>query len=421
MATNAGPRIVVIGGGYAGAYCAQALERKAKGASVLVIDRQNYFVIFPLLVEAGTGALEPRHAVVSTRSFLRRAAFRMAEVVGLDAAAREVVCRDPDSGREDRVGYDHLVVALGSVTMLPMVAGLREHAMQMKSMGDAIAMRDRAIRMLELADADMANRKELLHFVIVGANFTGAEVAGELDAFLRSAIRKYPNLSRGDYRITLVERSERILGALDPELSEYARKNMERRGIDVRLKESVTRIDATSATLASGPVIACRTVIWTAGIAPPPVLAALGLPVDAKGYLVCERDLRVKGHDRIWGVGDCAVNEDAQGRAYPATAQHAIREGVWAAANIARVMAGRPTRPCDLKSQGSIAALGCRTGVAVIFGVKLSGFWAWWMWRTVYLMKMPGLGRKMRVALDWTLDLFFKRDDVQLGVHRGAP
>jgi NADH dehydrogenase len=170
--------------------------------------------------------------------------------------------------------------------------------------------------------------------------------------------------------------------------------------------------------LSSGEAVPSATVLWAAGIAPPPALARLGLPVDVRGYLVCERDLRVKGESSIWGIGDCAVNEDAEGKAYPATAQHAIREGVWAARNIARALRNEPATPCNIKSQGSLAALGCRTGVANVFGIKISGFWAWWLWRTVYLLKMPGIGRKLRVALDWTLELFFKRDYVQLGVHR---
>jgi NADH dehydrogenase len=355
---------------------------------------------------------------VSIRSFLRRATFRMLGVTGLDLDGSHVLARDPATGQDHRIPYDHLVIALGSVTMLPPVPGLRQHGLQMKSMADAIALRDRAILMLEAADADAARRAVLLHFVIVGANFTGAEVAGEFQAFLSQAVRRYPNLTARDIRITLIDKADRILAALSPDLSEYARANLVRRGIDVRLGQTVASIDASSATLSTGERLEARTVIWAAGIAPPPALAGFGLPVDPRGYVICERDLRVRGHRSIWGIGDCAVNADASGHAYPATAQHAVREGVWAARNIARVLRGQEPTPCDLKSQGSLAALGCRTGVAVIFGVKLSGFPAWWMWRTVYLLKMPGLARKLRIALDWTLDLFFRRDYVQLGVHR---
>lgn len=186
---------------------------------------------------------------------------------------------------------------------------------------------------------------------------------------------------------------------------------------------TATAVDAASATLSTGERVRTRTVVWCAGIEPGPLVSAIrNLPLDQRGYILCERDLRVKGHERVWGIGDCAVNPGPDGQAYPATAQHAIREGADAAANIARVLHGQPTRPCDLRNQGSLAALGCRTGVARLFGVKLSGFPAWFLWRTVYLMKMPGWPRRIRMALDWTMDLVFPREDVMLGVHRrGVP
>jgi NADH dehydrogenase len=418
---NGAARVVVLGGGYGGAYCARALERRlGSHAQVTVVDRQNYFIIYPLLVEAGTGSVEPRHAVVSIRAFLRRSRFHMAEVTGIDPARGEVICRLPGDGGEQRLPYDHLVIALGSVTRLPDVPGLREHGFQMKSLMDAVGLRDRAIGLLEVADIteDRARRERLLHFVVVGANFTGAEVAGELDAFLGSALRRYTHLRRSDVRITLIDHGDRILSALDEDLSRYAEENLRRRGVEILLHESVSAIDENGATLINGRVIPAATVIWAAGIASPPVVSSLGLPLDARGYIICERDLRVKGFDNIWGIGDCAVNEDSQGKAYPATAQHAVREGAWAADNIARAIRGQPTRPCDIRSKGSLAALGCRTGVASIFGIKVSGFPAWWLWRTVYLLKMPGFARKLRIALDWTLELFFKRDYVQLGAHR---
>lgn len=421
-------RIVIVGAGYSGAYCAQELERRlgAAEAQITLVDRNNYFVIYPLLVEAGTGSIEPRHTVVSIRSFLRRASFVMARVQKLDLAGSRVLCRVEESGQHIELPYDHLVIALGSVTRMPTVPGLKEQGLEMKSLSDAVALRDRAIGLLEAAQTatDPALRKSLLHFVVVGANFTGTEVAGELEGFLRAAVRKYSALSRGDCTVTLVERSPRILAALDESLAVYATEKMRSRGIHVRLNESVTAMTATTATLQTGEVLQARTVVWAAGIEPPPLLAGAELPKDARGYLVCERDLRVKGFTNIWGIGDCAVNADALGNAYPATAQHGIREGAHAARNIARILHSQPATPCDIQTQGYLAALGCRTGVANILGIKFSGFPAWWMWRTVYLLKMPGIARKLRIALDWTLELFFPRDYVQLGVHkldRAAP
>lgn len=416
------PRIVIVGAGYAGAYCAQELERRLKPAEadITLIDRNNYFVIYPLLVEAGTGSIEPRHTVVSIRSFLRRADFLMAEVRTIDTSRSLISCRVPRSGQTIDIRYDHLVIALGSNTRMPPVPGLKEFGLEMKSLSDAVGLRDRAIGLLEAAAAnpDPAIRKALLHFVVVGANFTGAEVAGEMEAFIRAAIKQYKNLDATDFKVTLVERSGRILAALSEDLSAYATTKMRARGIDVRLNQSVTAMTAESATFSTGEVLPARTVVWAAGIEPPQLLATLPLPKDERGYLICDRDLRVKGTTNIWGVGDSAVNTDAKGKAYPATAQHGLREGRHAAKNIAAVIRGRPTTPCDIINQGSLAALGCRTGVADIFGIKISGFAAWWMWRTVYLMKMPGIARKLRIALDWTLELFFRRDYVQLGVHK---
>lgn len=416
------PRILILGAGYSGAYCAQKLERllKHSEADITLIDRNNFFVIYPLLVEAGTGSIEPRHTVVSIRSFLRRTNFLMAEVAAIDIPGSKVSCRIPRSGQQLDLPYDHLVIALGSATRMPPVPGLREFGLEMKSLSDAVGLRDRAIGMLEAASAnpDPAIRQALLHFVVVGGNFTGAEVAGEMEAFIRAAIKQYSNLSAKDFKVTLVERSGRILAALSEDLSAYATTKMRARGIDVRLNQSVTAMTADTVTYATGEVAPARTVVWAAGIQPPHLLSTLPLPKDERGYLICDRDLRIQGTTNIWGVGDSAVNKGADGTPYPATAQHGLREGQHAAKNIAATIRGQATTPCDIVNQGSLAALGCRTGVADLFGIKISGFAAWWMWRTVYLLKMPGIARKLRIALDWTLELFFRRDYVQLGVHK---
>lgn len=413
-------RVVILGGGFGGAYCAERLEKLLRhdARDVLLINAQNYFVFYPLLTEAGTGALEPRHTVVPLRKFLRRAHFRMAEVVGVDFHRQTVRLRLP-GGEEDEAGYEHLVLALGSVTRLPDVPGLRENGYELKSIVDAIALRDRAIQMLERADATSFPhlRPMMLRFVVVGANFTGTELAGELQALLDSAARNYPNVRRGDWGVTLVERNTRILGALPEDLADYAARTMERRGVHILLSRSVNEVAVDHVELDNGEVVPTLTTIWCAGIAPPPLVSALHVPTDAHGYVLCDADLRVQGYTNVWAIGDLAVNRDPQGRAYPATAQHATREGGHCARNIVAAMRGKPTTPFVYASRGSLAALGCRTGVAKVFGVKLSGLPAWVLWRTVYLMKMPGWGRKLRVALDWTLDWFFERDYVQLGIH----
>lgn len=419
------PRVVVLGCGFGGSYCAQELGRRLRDdeAEVLLIDRHNYFVFYPLLVEAGVGYLEPRHAVVSIRSFLRREHFLMAEVVDIDFERQEVVCEQRALGTVCRIRYDHLVFALGSVTNLPSVPGLHRYGFELKSLADAVLLRDRAIEMLELAaereeTCPAPRRSSLLHFVIVGANFTGAEMAGALEDLMDGAVRRYDTISMADVRITLIDRGDRILSALDPKLSRYAMENLRQRGVHIRLRDSVTEIGEKHAVLQTGETISTETVIWTAGIAPPPLVSRLNLPVDENGYVVCERDLRVRGFENVWGIGDAAVNIDARGRAYPATAQHAVREGVVCARNIVRVLRGRGSKPCEIRSRGSLAALGKRSGVAEVLGIRISGFPAWWLWRTVYLFKMPGFGRKLRVVLEWTVELFSRRDHVQLGLHR---
>ncbi len=420
--TGRPPRIVIVGGGFGGAYCAQALERRlGRGeAEVVLLDRQNYFVFYPLLAEAGTGSLEPRHAVVSIRAFLKRTRFIMGSVEGIDTRARTVRYLLPDGETRRELEYDQLVLSPGSVTRLPDVPGLGEHGFEMKSLADAVTMRDRAIRQLEHADVvdDLALRRRLLHFVVVGANFTGVEVAGELHVFLRRACRHYSSLRPEDVTVTVVELTDRILPALEPELSRYAADHLRRRGVRIELGRSVSSVGADHAVLDDGRVLAADTVFWCAGIAPSPLVSTGSVPTDERGYIRCERDLRVTGFENVWAIGDSAVNLDREGRPYPATAQHAVRQGQHLAKNVVAALRGRPLLPCDITSRGAIAALGCRTGVAKVFGLKIAGFPAWFLFRTVYLLKMPGWSRRLRVALDWTMDLLFPKDAVQLGLTR---
>jgi len=355
------PVVVILGGGFGGAYCAQTLRRELRRgeADILLIDRQNHFVFYPLLVEAGTGSLQPRHTVVSIRAFLRGGTFRMAEVTGLDTKNRRVQYRQPGTGECGTIVYDRLVVACGSAPNLPQVPGLRRHAFGVKSIADVVALRDHAVQMLELADATPALRlrRALLRFVVVGANFTGVEVAGEFCAFLKEATRAYANVWPDDVSVTLVELSDRILGALDEDLARYATAQLQRCGIDLRLNESVAGIAADGVVLRSGDRLEARTVVWCAGIAPSPVVSSLGFPTDERGYILTGRDLRVPGFEDVWAIGDCAVNPGPDGRPYPATAQHAVRQGTHAAKDIARSLRGLPARPCDIASAGSLAAL----------------------------------------------------------------
>ncbi len=414
-------RVVVLGGGFAGAYAAQELLRRARTGEIelTLVDRQNYFVFHPLLVEAGTGSLHPRHAVVGIRAFTGRGGrFLMAEVEGVDLDARTALLRVPLTGERLTLAYDQLVVALGSVTRRPSVPGLAEHAFELKRLADAVALRDRMVRLLEAAEActEPEERRRLLHLVVVGASYTGAEVAGEFEVFLREATRSFPSIEPGECRVSLVELGERILPTLDPSLSRFAEEKLQKRGVALHLRESIEVLTPHGPRLASGATLDAATTIWCAGIAPSPLLGRLGLPRDERGFLETTPELAVPGAEGVWGVGDCAVNPDPSGQAYPATAQHAVREGRHVARNILARLRGEPETPLRFTALGSLAALGCRSGVARVFGVRIAGLPAWFLWRSVYLMKMPGLARKVRVALDWTLDLLFRREIVQLGL-----
>ena len=414
----------MIGGGFGGAFAVQRLLRRLREdeAEVLLVDRNNFFVFHPFLVEAGTGSLPPQHAVVGLRAFTHSRGLFMGEFTGADFARQVVRVRPVGRDDERELPYDELVLAVGSVTGLPPMPGLREHAFQVKGVADAIGLRDRAIRLLEQADQadDPAHRRALLHFVIVGSSFTGVEVAGEFEMFLRRACRRYAHVTASDITITLVDMASRILPNLDEGLAAFAARKLQGRGIDLRLGTSVREVGAEHVELTDGTRLATATVIWCAGIAPNPVLAELDLPRDSRGWVLCEPDLRVSGRPHVWAIGDCAVNPGPDGKAYPATAQAAVQQGRAVADNLVRVLRGQDPQPCRFPNLGELVALGCRTGVARIGPFKLAGFPAWFLWRSVYLFKMPGWGRRLRVALEWTIDLVFGRDDVQLGV-RGEP
>ncbi len=417
-------RVVVLGGSFGGSYTARTLERLADpDVEIVVIDRNNYFIFYPLLVEAGTGALQPSHCVVSIRRFLGRSRFIMAEVDGIDFDRRCVNYKIVGEDSKEQicaVEYDHLVIALGCITLQPPVPGLAEHGYELKTLAQAVALRDRAVQLLEQASAidDVEKRRALLHLIVVGGGYTGVEVAGEYHAYMSEAAEHYPRLDPKDVKITLVDRGDRILKSLDESLSVWSTKHLNNRGIDVRLNTSVKSIDEGTVTLTDGSAIPSYTCVWCAGIQPNPLVKQLGLPTEKHGYIDCDRESRVKGMDRIWAVGDLAYNPNGEGGSFPATAQMAQGLGEAAGANIARALDGKPPRETKITDKGQIAAFGKFDAVAQLFGIKLSGFPAWWLYRTVYLAKIPGFGRKIRVAADWTMDMLTRRDFVELGLHR---
>jgi NADH dehydrogenase len=303
---------------------------------------------------------------------------------------------------------------------MPPIPGLKEHAFELKSLKDSIEFRDRGIRLLELANAidDPNERQAFLRIVIVGSNFSGIELAGEYHEFLQDQSESYPNLDPEDVEVVVVEYGARILPAIDADLAAFARRNLERRGLRILTGTTLTEVRGDSVTLTTGEIVATKTTVWCAGITPSPLLDhILELPRDEKGFIFCETTSRVEGFSNVWAIGDSARIADAEGKPYLATAQNASRQGPVAAANILRSLANEPLRPFVFNSLGSLAAIGCRTAVARVFGIKLSGFVAWWLFRTVYLMKMPSWSRRIRIIIDWTLSLFFRQEPVQLGVR----
>jgi NADH dehydrogenase len=426
MFAGAQKRVVILGGGFGGAYAAQKLGRIMPADwQVTLIDRNNFLLFYPLLIEAGVGSLEPRHVVVPIRKFMpRRGEFVMAEVREIDLERQHVDFRVIGADDHETMHYDHLVIGLGSVTKLPNVPGLKENGFQLKSLGDAVEFRDRGIRLLEYANTikDEAKRRAVLRIVIVGANFTGIELAGEYQDFLEDAAKEYPNIGRDEVEVIVVEYANRILSVLDEDLAGFAQRHLEKRGLRILTNTSVTDVRPDQVTLTTGEVIPTYTAVWCAGITPNPLIKKTsGLPVDEKGYILSGRNMQVHGYANVWAIGDCAVVRDASGQPYQATAQNATREGAHVAGNIRSATRSEPLSDFDYKTAGSLAALGCRNAVAKLMGVKLSGFPAWFMYRTIYMLKMPGLGRKIRLIMDWTVDLITKRDVVQLGVRRPEP
>lgn len=347
---------------------------------ITLVNEQNNFTFTPMLVEAATSALEPRHVTVPLRGFLKRCSFVMAQVHSIDLQ-KQIVTVQPAFGDALPLEFDHLVLALGSITRMPDLDGLSEHGYGLKSMSDAMALRDRAIQMLEIANLSPGHkqRRGWLTFAVVGAGYTGVEAAGEFNAFLREAVRYYPHVRESDVRVLLIQRGDRILETLDVKLSAKASKILTKHGVQILLNDSVKTVAENSLTLHSGQTVATHTLIWTAGVVPPPLLKSLDLPKNSHGYLDCDPDCRVKGRTNIWGIGDCASNPDPSGNAYPPTAQHALREGLHAADNLVALLSGRTTQPLRYHTKGTMAPLGGRQAIADVWGIHLTGWPAWFL------------------------------------------
>ena len=427
-------RIVILGGGFAGMSTARELTKQLRrqhrlarrpgdaGVSVTLINRENYFVFQPLMADIISGTIETTHVVVPLRRMLRDVEVEVGYVERIDPIRKRVVVRRRQSGQSFEVEYDALVVALGSVTDFRAVPGMAEYALGMRTLGDAFYLRNRALAMLEEAtgEEDPQLQEAKLTFVVVGGGSTGVEVAAELEDLLRTAHRTFADLP--EPRVVLVHSRRHVLPEFGERLARYATRKLGQLGVSLRLGHRLTRVEPDLVELDDGTIIRTETVISTVGNAPHPVLASLDVSknaLDERGWVRPDATFAVPGLDRVWALGDCATIIDPKnGRPMPATAQHAVREGPHAARNILAVLAGQPATPFDYDQQGMLVSLGRFRGVGEIRGIKVSGFIAWFLWRTYYLLQLPSLERRIRVAVDWALELFLAHDIIEINMRR---
>ncbi len=387
-----------------------------QSAQLTLVNETNFMLYTPFLPEAAAGTLEPRHVVTPLRDILRRTYLRLGSIVGHDPEAKTVRLRRKH-GEDETVPYDQLLVALGSVSRVLPVPGLNEHAVGFKSLADAIYLRNHVVETLEEANAteDPARRDRLLTYAFVGGGYAGLEALAELQDFAADAMESYPRARLHGMRWVLVEASARVLPEIDRELADYALHELRGRGIDIRLETTLEEVGPESARLSSGEVLPTQTVVWTAGVAPQPVLRRLSLPLDERGRVPVDEYLRVRGMDSVWAIGDCAATPDPSGGLSPPTAQHAVRQGPVAGRNIAAMLGVGSPRRFEYRSQASFVNLGRYKAVGRIGSRTFRGFPAWWLARTYHMSQIPGTARKVRAVLDWTASLPFRRDISEVG------
>jgi len=422
-------RVVILGGGFAGMETAQALERVLEGdptVAVTLVSESNALLFTPMLAEVAGSSLEASHISNPLRTSLRSSAFVRGRASAIDVQSRRVTLAptgEAAGSEPPRVlEYDHLVLALGSTSNFFGLAGVEKVAFNFKNLLDAIRIRNHVIEMFERADREQNTdaRQRMLTFVVAGGGFAGVELAGALNDFARGILADYPNLRAEDLKIVLVHSRETILGELSKSLGEYALRKMEARGVTFKLKTRLADARPGVVVLADGELPA-DTLIWTAGVSPSPLLAELPFERDKRGAVIVESTMAVPGYPGVWALGDCAALTDGKnGKPCPPTAQFAIREGTQLAGNIKAALEGKPLKPFHFDSLGASCVVGHQTAcfeVNLPFtdgkSLRFSGLLAWLMWRGIYLTKLPGLERKVRVLVDWTIELFFPKDIVQ--------
>jgi NADH:quinone reductase (non-electrogenic) len=399
---------LILGGGFAGAYVARLLGR----AGATMVSRENFMLYTPILPEAASGTLEPRHVVVPLRVMCPHAELLLGQATAIDEEAKTAHV-ETDAG-PFTVGWEHLVLAVGAVPRTFPVPGLEEHALAFKDLADAIHLRNHVLRELEgaAAEVDGAKRNRHLTFVFVGAGYAGVEGLAELCDLVHDALRYYPTLRNAPQRWVLVDAADTILPEIPTGLGRYAAKQLAKRGIEIHTGTTLERVEEEAVTLAGGERIETHTLVWTAGVQANPVLQEWGLPLDERRRVVVDSALRVEGREHVWALGDCAAvpNQATPGQTDPPTCQHALRQ----ARRLAKNLQG-DVQPYRYRMLGQVATLGRYKGIAEVLGVRLRGFPGWFVTRTYHLYQLPLLSRKLRVVVDWTTALAFRRDVAELG------
>ena len=399
---------LVLGGGFAGSYVARLLGKH--GATI--VSEENFMLYTPMLPEAASGSLEPRHVVVPLRMMCRHSELLLGRLTALDPEQRVATI---EAGSQTlTVHYENAVLALGSFPRALPIPGLAEHGLGFKDLADAIQLRNHVLQQLEAAAAENDRQRAEAHltFVFVGAGYAGVEALAELSDLVRDALRYYRQFQRPRLRWVLVDAAPKILPEIPTRLGEYAAKQLTRRGVEIHTSTTLASAGPGTVVLSGGERIPTHTLVWTAGVRPNPILRELGLPVDERGAVRVDSRLRVEGHEGLWALGDGArvPNERTPDHPDPPTSQHALRQ----ARRLVKNLRGDP-KPYRFRMLGQVATLGRYKGIALVFGVPLRGFVGWFVTRTYHLYQLPLFSRKLRVVTDWTVSLLFRRDIAELG------
>ena len=406
-------RVIIVGGGFGAVQFAKTLRKQLRSSDceILLFNRENHMVFHPLLADVAGASINPDAAAAPLRQMLPGVGCRTERVERVDLASSEIEFAD-GNGALNRLHYDHVVLACGAESNLGIIPGMTEHAFAFKVMRDAIDLRQHVVRQMENAEAatDAERRRWHLSFVIVGAGFSGVEVAGEVNELVRSSTRFYRNFRKEDVSVTLVHSQDQILPEVAPSLRDFARKKMEKAGVTMLLKTRAVAATHEGIELNNGKMLPGATIVCTIGTAISPLVQHLDVPKE-RGRIRTTPDMRIEGHSNAWAVGDCASNINAvDGKPSAPTGQFAERQGRQAALNLARVVRGEATQPFRFKALGQLCSIGGYSAVAEMFGMRISGLVAWFLWRGVYLFKLPTWSRRIKVALDWAWDVIFPRD-----------